>query len=196
MYGAFGVKLIIAFLAPSFCSIVGTGWWPGQGRARSALQRRVVRRALEADDNLPHAVLRSESLLAFGAALRRAASCSDLPRGARHRARNLAPQACIRWIRDPDHDAAMRIGGEAPGRRPILSERPGSHPLLRDTATSDRHRRPSREARRTPNLLFVCALCAHAAGRRTTPAGTSPVVTMRHRAINSLRARATIIVLR
>src|SRR5687767_14939876 len=115
LYGAFGVKLIIAFLAPSFCSIVGTGWWPGQGRARSALQRRVVRRALEADDNLPHAVLRSESLLWL----------SELPCGEQRPATTFrgelalgaepAPQACIRRIRDPDHDAAMRIGGEAPG---------------------------------------------------------------------------------
>jgi hypothetical protein len=41
--------------------------------------------------------------------------------GARHLARIIAPQPCIRRIhRDPDHDAAMRIGGEAPGRGPIL----------------------------------------------------------------------------
>ena len=33
LYGAFGVKLIIAFLAPSFCSIVGTGLVAGS-RAR------------------------------------------------------------------------------------------------------------------------------------------------------------------
>ncbi len=36
---------------------------------------------------------------------------------------------------------------------------------------------------------------SHAA-RNTTPAGTSPVVTRRHRAISNLRARATIMVLR
>ena len=42
----------------------------------------------------------------------------DVPRGARPLARIIAPQACIRRTRrDPDHDAAMRIGGEAPGRR-------------------------------------------------------------------------------
>jgi hypothetical protein len=29
-----------------------------------------------------------------------------------------APQTCIRSVRlDPDHDAVIRIGGEAPGRR-------------------------------------------------------------------------------
>jgi len=30
----------------------------------------------------------------------------------------IAPQPCIRWIgADPDHDAVVRIGGEAPWRR-------------------------------------------------------------------------------
>ena len=34
---------------------------------------------------------------------------------------NLAPHTCIRSVRlDPDHDAVMRIGGEAPGGGPIL----------------------------------------------------------------------------
>src|SRR3954462_10431278 len=40
------------------------------------------------------------------------------PRGVRHRARVIAPRACIRWASwGPNHDAAMRISGEAPGRR-------------------------------------------------------------------------------
>ena len=40
------------------------------------------------------------------------------PRGVRHRARVIAPQPCIRWASwGPNHDAAMRISGEAPGRR-------------------------------------------------------------------------------
>src|SRR6266852_8065495 len=43
-------------------------------------------------------------------------------------------------------------------------------------------------------LVFLSPL-PHAA-RNTTPAGTSPVVTRRHKAISNLRARATIIVLR
>src|SRR5438067_11854171 len=55
-----------------------------------------------------------------------AAACGPTPtpyarddsRGARHLAPFIAPQPCIRWIHwDPDHDATMRIGGEAPGRR-------------------------------------------------------------------------------
>src|SRR5512132_582523 len=45
-------------------------------------------------------------------------SVHDGLRGARHRARIIAPQACIRSIGvNPDHDAAMRISGEAPGCR-------------------------------------------------------------------------------
>jgi pantoate kinase len=52
-----------------------------------------------------------------------------------------------------------------------------------------------------PNLYLVAPLAvsirlAHVAGRSTAPVGTSPVVTKRHRAISSLRARATIMVLR
>ena len=70
----------------------------------------------------------------------------DVPRGARPLARIIAPQACIRWTRgDPDHDAAMRIGGEAPGRRAHSSMRHESHRKARVTATSDRHRQPAGE---------------------------------------------------
>ena len=29
----------------------------------------------------------------------------------------IAPRPCIRWVQDPNHDALMRIGGEAPRRR-------------------------------------------------------------------------------
>src|SRR5258708_17368523 len=36
--------------------------------------------------------------------------------------RDLAPQTCIRSIhKDRNHDAVMRIGGEAPGGGPILN---------------------------------------------------------------------------
>ena len=70
----------------------------------------------------------------------------DVPRGARPLARIIAPQACIRRTRrDPDHDAAMRIGGEAPGRRAHSSTRHECHRKARVTATSDRHRQPAGE---------------------------------------------------
>jgi hypothetical protein len=43
------------------------------------------------------------------------------PRGARQRARAIAPRTCIRSDAvGPDHDAVMRIGGEAPGGGSIL----------------------------------------------------------------------------
>ena len=72
-------------------------------------------------------------------------SMHDVPRGARPLARITAPRACIRWTRrGPDHDAAMRIGGGAPGRRAHSSTRLGSHRNARVTATSDRHQRPAR----------------------------------------------------
>jgi hypothetical protein len=68
----------------------------------------------------------------------------DDQRGACHRARIIAPQPCIRQVqRGPDHDAVMRIGGEAPGRRAHSQERCQHHGRLRVTATSDRHRRPT-----------------------------------------------------
>jgi hypothetical protein len=45
-------------------------------------------------------------------------SASDRPRGARHQSANIAPQTCIRQaLSEPNHDAVLRIGGEAPGRR-------------------------------------------------------------------------------
>ena len=70
-----------------------------------------------------------------------------------------------------------------------------NHGLLRVTATSDRHRTPTMFCSSASESLSFLSLLAHAA-RNTTPAGTSPVVTRRHKAISNLRARATIIVLR
>ena len=44
-------------------------------------------------------------------------------------------QTCMRQVRlDPDHDAVMRIGGEAPGGGPILSVGIGA-----TSATGSRH---------------------------------------------------------
>src|SRR6266511_609764 len=66
----------------------------------------------------------------------------------------IAPQPCIRcgmieksWLLEhPNHDAAMRIGGEAPRRRAHSLPRHGSHGLGRVTATSDRLGVASRRA--------------------------------------------------
>jgi hypothetical protein len=55
----------------------------------------------------------------------------------------IAPHPSIRWDpEDPDHDAVMRIGSEAPKRRAHSLGRHESHSHARDTATSNRHRRP------------------------------------------------------
>ena len=54
-----------------------------------------------------------------------------------------APQPCIRWAEDPNHDAVLRIGSEAPRRR-THSAHYGIEAVVssRDPATSNRHRRP------------------------------------------------------
>ena len=74
----------------------------------------------------------------------------------------------------------------------------------RDPATSNRHRRPiARVADRPETVRDDRLLCFAAvstpvqcAGRRVTPSGTTPSRTKRHRAMSSLRAKATIIFLR
>jgi hypothetical protein len=67
----------------------------------------------------------------------------------------------------------------------------------RVTATSDRHRQTLAWAAKVVVLLSsLPVLFAHDAGRKTTPCGISPVVTRRQSAMSSLRASATIIVLR
>jgi hypothetical protein len=92
----------------------------------------------------------------------------------------------------------MRIGGEAPGWRTHSFSRHKGHRGPRVTP-------PRME---TGGLLSGQAEClevyenrhpggwVHAAGRRTTPSGTMPVVVNRHKAISNLRASATIIGLR
>src|SRR6267143_2347471 len=90
----------------------------------------------------------------------------------------------------------MRIGGEAPRRRTPFSK-PVSKPW---PASGDRHLGSSSNTDDVllvslRELVFSKSSLPHAA-RNTTPAGTSHVVTRRHKAISNLRARATIIVLR
>jgi hypothetical protein len=66
-----------------------------------------------------------------------------LSRGARLLGARFAPHACIRRVPyDPNHDAVMRIGSEAPRRRTHSFGRHQSHAASRDPATSNRHRRP------------------------------------------------------
>ena len=92
----------------------------------------------------------------------------------------------------------MRIGGEAPGGGPILPVGICVPCLLPVPATSDRQSavrpEPSASAEIGKKILFPEAF--QPAGRKMTPSNVSPVVTRRQRAIRSLRASATIIVLR
>ena len=93
----------------------------------------------------------------------------------------------------------MRIGGKAPGGGSILS--------IGISATFEYGFPPPRIAirqsaekrARAPNGvegMLVPVSPFHPAGRKTTPSSVSPVVTKRQSAMTSLRASATIIVLR
>ena len=99
--------------------------------------------------------------------------------------------------KDPNHDAVMRIGSEAPKRRTHSSSRHESQGACRDSATSNRHRRPITSGRTAETVGVSSTSSVHCvAGRKTTPSGTTPSRTSRHRAISSLRAMATIMGLR
>jgi len=123
---------------------------------------------------------------------------ADDPRGARHSARRSRRNLVFGGSpREPDHEAVIRFGGEAPRRRAHSNERFNDHVPARVTTTSDRER-PARQDRSPPacrNFMFALLVneAGQAASRSSTPCGTSPVVTMRQSAMSSLRARATII---
>ena len=82
--------------------------------------------------------------------------------------------------------AKLRGGG------PILNLRREGHSPCRVAATSVRHLQMSVEV--TLDLQQLNGI--YSAGRSRRPAGVSPVVTSRHSVMRSLRASATIIVLR
>ena len=97
---------------------------------------------------------------------------------------------------EPDHDAVMRIGGKAPGGGPILPVGIGAM-----SATGSRHLgssigSPERQGARRIGKKMLSPGTFQPAGRKMTPSDVSPVVTKRQSAISSLRARATIMVLR
>jgi hypothetical protein len=111
---------------------------------------------------------------------------------------NFAPQTCIRLIRaDRDHDAVMRIGGEAPRRRAHSKPRLEDQVQYRVAVTSARHLRLGLDRRANRRTSVVLAYRHHhAVGRRSRPAGASPMVASRQSTMRSLRASATIMVLR
>jgi hypothetical protein len=68
--------------------------------------------------------------LSFGGS---ALATMTIPRGACLQALDIVPQTCIRPIReDRNHDAVMRIGGEAPRRRAHSKPRLEGHSARRD----------------------------------------------------------------
>ncbi len=89
------------------------------------------------------------------------------------------------------HDAPMRIGGEAPRRRAQSDKRHGGHGDVRAAppriviGTRPQRRRASKPL--TDPDQTACMV---------TPSGSCPVVAKRHRSTSSLRANATISVLR
>jgi hypothetical protein len=94
----------------------------------------------------------------------------------------------------------MRIGGEAPRGGPILSVGIKCQVRIRLPATSDLNLavplKSQCERRMVLSGMLVPLKPFHAAGRKTTPSNGSPVVTKRQSAMISLRASATIMVLR
>ena len=120
------------------------------------------------------------------------------PRGARHRARvSRRELVCGRPYDDLNHDAVMRIGGETPGRRAHFTLRFEDHVLARVAATSGRHLQPVTDsAAATEAQQFAQVALASPPGWRSRPSDSWPVVTRRYSVIRSLRASATIMVLR
>jgi hypothetical protein len=97
---------------------------------------------------------------------------------------------------DPNHDAAMRIGSEAPKRRTHSFPRRNSHGTNRDPPPRIVIGDPSQADGLGRNCQMPPATSVYCAGRKTTPSGTTPSRTSRHKAIKSLRAKATIMSLR
>ena len=97
---------------------------------------------------------------------------------------------------DPNHDAAMRIGSEAPKRRTHSFPRHNSHGTNRDPPPRIVIGDPSQADGLGRNCWVPSATSVYCVGRRTTPSGTTPSRTSRHKAIRSLRAKATIMSLR
>jgi hypothetical protein len=113
--------------------------------------------------------------------------------GRDHRAAALYPAGPVA---EPDHDAAMRIGGEAPSGGPILYR--GDEAIVRHGTSPPRIVSAARCgcAAEVRAVQLCYAPARQGVGRRATPAGTSPEVTSLHKAMSSFLASATIMVLR
>jgi hypothetical protein len=90
------------------------------------------------------------------------------PRGARHWHAKLhvASLYSVSPVLGPDHEAIIRFGGEAPGRRAHSTERSDDHVGVRVTTTSDRER-PTRQGgirRACRNSVFWARYVAQQSG--------------------------------
>ena len=106
-----------------------------------------------------------------------------------------ASRATNLYSADPRVDTTMQSCASAAklrGGGPILNRGAKAIVQYRVAAASVRHLQPSVNA--TPGCSKLNG--AYAAGRSCRPAGVSPVVASRHNTMSSLRASATIIVLR
>ena len=118
---------------------------------------------------------------------------ATIPRGARHRARVSRHELVFgRPARVATTMQSCASAGKLRGGGPILNRGAKAIVQYRVAATSDRrlqceHRHDARRQQ---------LKCGHAAGRSARPTGASPVVANRHSTTRSLRANATIIVLR
>ena len=123
---------------------------------------------------------------------------TTIPRGARHQARRSRRNLVFgRSVRTGTMMQSCASAAKLRGGGPILHSgleamglAPGHRPL--GSSSADR----SLGCQGGFSVLPLFCAVAHDAGRKTTPSGTSPVMTRRQRAMSSLRARATIIVLR
>src|ERR1700751_702490 len=79
------------------------------------------------------------------------------PRGARHWVALRATDLYAVGSADPDHDAVMRIGGEAPGGGPILSVGIKCQVRIRHPATSD-HQFDSRAEKPARRRMVLSAM--------------------------------------
>src|SRR5437879_1558714 len=124
--------------------------------------------------------------------LRWAPGVYEDPRGARHWVHFRVTDLYAVGSVNPDHDAVMRIGGEAPGGGPILSVGIKCQVRIRLPTTSDRQfgSRAESSASAENGAKWVCSFGSSSfqeAGRKTTPSSGSPVVTKRQSAMISLR---------
>src|SRR5882724_2050222 len=148
----------------------------------------------------PCGMLRACQAIPLQLRARRHAGCDrdDDQRGARFRAR--ISRAATLYSVGPRTRTMMQSYASAAKLRsggPILPfgiESQGNTSGFRhlEPSSATRHQWTDRaETVGCPSVISV-----HYAGRRTTPSGTTPSRTRRHRAISSLRAKATIMVLR